>query len=31
LSGKTFEHLKNIQNGWKYTRKDNQKKIWKIN
>jgi len=23
LSGKTFEHLKNIQNGWKYTRKNN--------
>ena len=23
LSGKTIEHIKNIQNGWKYIRKDN--------
>ena len=23
LSGKTFNHLKNIQNGWRYTKKNN--------
>ena len=26
LSGKTFEHLRILQNGWKYTRKNNYKK-----
>ena len=31
LSGKTYEHLKSIQNGWKYIRKNNQKKIREIN